>query len=461
MAQSIKKRVFAGVAYTTLEKGVIQVLSLVTFVIVANQLSLKDFGLLHLLFSVVNPGTALALFGIDRLAVSDMAAMRARGQWGRIRRFVREYALSAFAVALALFALAWALRSFLDSFYEADLTMFYFALVVFVLCQAVMNFTSVVFEAHERFDVSFYTKALEAAARLLFVASLFWWVGFSLTSVLWAYIGAKLVTALVSAAFLPFCLTRGGADDSGVESPLREILRKHGKWEMVSSFFLTVSDSLTPWLVNFFVSAEGVALFAFTQKVNSMLTGLMPVRSALFPILVHSITENRERAVVIASKMKKYLFLLYGAVYIAVFLSINQVILLFVAQYEGAGDLVRLAMLRLFIDVFTLGQSTVFYALKQQRLTFALSIVSAVQNVIFQVAFTYLWGVEGLVASWLLVSLLNGLIREYFLIAKLKYSLLNWKAIFVFDDLDRRVITMIAERIFRRTQAKKAVPEEI
>ncbi len=448
MVATLKRRILGGVALNALEQVSTHLFSLVSFFVIVNELSLKDFGLLHLLFTVISPGTVIALMGMDRLMVADIAVYRAQKEFGRIKELVREYSVAVAVVLVLLFAVSWLFKEGISHYYDANLTPFYWALVFLIIGQVVLNLTSVVFEAYERFDFSLAQKTGEALIRTIAVCSLYLWIGFSLHSVLWAYVIAKCVTASVSIFGVAHLFPHEAEVIREYRGILMNIVRKHGKWEMFSSLSLTITDNIGPWLVNFLVSTESVAIVAFAQKVSSIFGALFPVRGTLFPILSHSIATSKELAIVIATKVKKYSMMIAIVFYFGVVLFIRPVIDIFSPQYGAAVMLIDLAMLRIFIDVLTLGQSAVLYSLKKQKLNFALSLASSVMSAVSQLVCILLFGARGVILSSLLVSFLNGAFREYVLITRLHFSLLDWKALVRFDEHDRVLLAQLRTRLF-------------
>lgn len=438
----VLKRILIGTAYTSFEKVSVQLLSLVSFFLIVNNLSLKDFGLLQLLFTVVGPAATISMIGMERIAVSDGAVYRAEKAYATVSRFFREYAVVTTSLLLVVFVCSWFFRGFLSRYYDADLTFFYWSLVFLIIGQIGMNFTSVIFETYEKFNYSLLSKFCESFGRMIVILILFFWFGFTLSSVLWAYVIGKLFATLVSIP-LAYMVIAVPSTDVAPRGVLWGIIRKHGKWEMVSQILGTIAGSIAPWVVKVFISTEAVALFAFVQKVNTLCVSIFPIRSVLFPILSHSIRKNRETAALVATKIKKYLLIAYFAFYVVIFLGIDTVIFYLAPQYQSVAWLVKLTMLHLFVDILTLGQSIVLYALKKQKINFFLTSYGIVTTLLSQIVFTYLWGLGGLVLSWLFVGVTLGLLREYVLRTRLHYSLLHMRELFTYDYYDRFLITYL------------------
>ena len=443
---SMTQRIVRGLWFTILERNFIQASSFVTFFIIVSHLSLKDFGLLQLLFSVIGPGTTIALIGLDRLIVSDIAVLRAQKNEGAIRQLLVEYSVTGSALLGASFVFAWFLKGYLSQFYVTGLAQFYWALVCLVSAQATMNFTSVIFEAYEQFNLSFWTKWCESLVRLSVVASFFLWFSFSLQSILWAYVLAKVVSGLFSVLLLPRVIQKRSTFQKK-QHILLSIFKKHGKWEIISSFVLTISDNIGPWFVNFYVSTEAVALLAFTQKVSTACMSLMPIKSVLFPILSHALGESREKAFLLISTVRKYSFLITCCFLLVSISLIRFPILWFTPQYIDSLMLIRLALLHLFVDVFTLGQSIIFYARKAQKRNFFISIFSAALSIVLQIIGVLLFKAAGVIISWLCVGVIVGIVREYTIHKHLDLPHTSLRSLFWYDARDKEILASIIVQI--------------
>ncbi len=446
----VRDRILSGVTYTAVQTVGIQVISLCTFLITVRQISLEDFGFITLLFTLVSVATTFVGLGIEQLIVADVAVYRAKEAYGVIKKLFREYVVVVVAGLLILFAGAWVLRDFVGQFYDAHVAIFFWILAALICTQTAMNVQGVVFESHEKFSYLLVQNLSEAACRFFIIVSYFFWFGFSLQSVLYAHILAKLGAFIIGLPLAYLILQRNDVTMSR-ESVLWPILRRHGKWESSQALFDTVMNNVGPWIVNVFVSTEGVALYAFAWKINSALVRFLPVRSALFPILVHSIEKSKELACLIITKAKKYLFLVYLLFYCVIFIGAGPVIDTFAPQYHGADMLIRLTMLRLFIDTISLGQSPVFYALKQQKVVFTLALMSRPMLLLGQIIGTYYFGISGNIVGILSATFLFVVIREYILVRRFHFPMMNWKSLFIYDQYD----TMLLNGLLRKFKLSK------
>ncbi len=430
----------------TAGKIVVQVFSVGSFFLIINVLTLKEYGLLQLLFTALGPGTVIAMLGIERLLVADGAVYRSEGKYSVIKKLFAEYAVTTTVLLSVVVVSAWFFHQQLSEYLNFDFGVFYWPVVALLVGQIVMNFCSISYEVYERFDLSVYSAVGEAIARLICIGTLFLFFEITVETVVWAYAVSKLVAG-TGGSFLSLSLLRSYAHTMYEGNVLLSIIRRHGKWEMISKVFQSLSDSFVPWLIAYFTTLEGVAMVTFAQRINSFCISIFPARAVLFPILTHSIATSKDLAAIIASKVKKYLIALYAVFYIVIWVGLDSFIALAAPQYAGASPFVRLALLHLFLDVFTLGQGPAFYALKKQKFNFVMNMYTFVATIITQVLFIYLWGTAGFFLSMLFITASQLGIREYVLITRYNSSLINMRALLTFDEHDRRIFEEAERRI--------------
>lgn len=447
--QRVRHRIFSGLKYTALQKILIQVLSVVTFFLIINSLSLAEYGIYNLLFTIVSVATTITELGINRLVVADIAVYRAREAFSTINKLVREYTLLNVVILLITFVCAWFFKGYVTHFFDTNLEKVYWILVLLITAQVGMNVPQAIFESHEKFAFTFSTIFSESLIRAILIIGIFFWSQLTLWTVLWAYIISKCIGALLS-IFLAAITLKAVSIERDKNSVLYRIFRGHGKWEASKVILSTAAGNATPWIVQFFVGTEGVAIYSFVLKIRSIFIKVVPLRSVLFPIIAHSIEKNWKLASKIITKAKKYLFFLYLVIYGFIFILIDLVVAKFAPQYTGSEYLVMLAMLKIFIDVFSLGQGAILYALKEQKLMFGMGMANMVSITIAQIIFTKTFGIAGAIMSVIVVALFSVVFREYVLAKRFHFPITTWKEFWAFDEYDKLILKQLKARLLKR-----------
>ena len=441
-----RTKILEGILQMSASKVLIKIFSFIGFWVVVSNLSLRDFGLLNLLFALLSPAAAFTMFGLEQLVTADAAYARGQKDESYAKKLLLDYLKLAATSVTALFLAAWLLRSFLDQFYDADLTRFFWSLVLLIVSQLAMNFLSIVFESHQRFDLAAKMFSYEGVLRTLILLSLFYF-GFSLTTVLWSYILAKAIVATFMVRE-----TRGAMRIAGYaprkDNLIFDVIRRHGKWDMIRNISNVTVDNLWPWIVNLFVGAEAVGLYAFAQKIYSTITTAVPFKTVLFPFVVGAISKSHDVAQIIVAKARKVLLIFSAFLALALIFGTPLFVPFFFKEYGGAVFLLQLMSLHLLTEVYSLGQSDVLYAFKQQRLLFFVSMVTIFVRFAMHVICVYLFGVTGMVISWLITTVVSAYLREKAL-QDIGFPLWNMKALLRWDDYDTIILQDIRLKLRR------------
>src|SRR3989338_4694160 len=296
---TLTRKIIEGTVATSLGNILLKFTAFVSFIIITSQLSLQDYCILNLFFTVAGPAAAFSMISLERVVVADAASYRGLGKYGYARKLISDYFKITLVLLTSLLIISWFLKVLLTSYFSLNISAYFWPLAFFVIGQISMNFISVIFEAYERFKSSALFQFGEAFIRFVVVLSLFHF-GFTLLSVFMAYIISKIL---------------------GIAAP---------------------------WLLRITISNEAVGLFSFAQKIYSFISSAFPLTSIIFPIISRSISENVEKTKLIIVKAQKYLLYLYLPMYIAAYVMIGPIIKTFIPHYIAAVLLIKIVLFDLF-----------------------------------------------------------------------------------------------------------------
>ncbi|OHA15162.1 MAG: hypothetical protein A3G52_03470 [Candidatus Taylorbacteria bacterium RIFCSPLOWO2_12_FULL_43_20] len=452
---TLTRKIIEGTVATSLGNILLKFTAFVSFIIITSQLSLQDYGILNLFFTVAGPAAAFSMISLERVVVADAASYRGLGKYGYARKLISDYFKITLVLLTSLLIISWFLKVLLTSYFSLNISAYFWPLAFFVIGQISMNFISVIFEAYERFKSSALFQFGEAFIRFVVVLSLFHF-GFTLLSVFMAYIISKILVVVLS---VPFAMRAINNDsemrfsrepDVPKKNLVWDIIKKHGKWEMVRDFPSKITGIAAPWLLRITISNEAVGLFSFAQKIYSFISSAFPLTSIIFPIISRSISENVEKTKLIIVKAQKYLLYLYLPMYIAAYVMIGPIIKTFIPHYIAAVLLIKIVLFDLFIDAFSVGQSAVLYGLKQQKLSLLINMIMQVIILASQIVLITSLGVVGASISVLVTGFSSYLLRRYILEKKLNFSPASgWRVFFTYDEYDKLIVDKIKNNLFR------------
>jgi O-antigen/teichoic acid export membrane protein len=435
--KSARRRIIEGCITNSAGKLFLKFFSFVSFIIIIKHISLNDYGLLNLLFSVIGPSVAFTMIGLETLIVADAAFYRGQQEIYKARKLLVDYFKTILFLSILLFIFSWLFKDFLSYYYKFNVN-YYWPLFILVIGQISMNYISITFDAYEKFSYSALFQFGESFFRFILIISLLFF-GFSLYSILWVYAGAKILVS--SFGFFYSMSLLGRKEKEITENYIFYTIKRHGKWELIRNIPARVINNIWPWMLRIVSGNEAVGLFAFSQKIYSFVVGVIPLNSILFPVICSSLGKDKNIAFIIIAKAKKYLFILYTLIYIGIFILIKPLINLFAPEYLGSIFIIKVLMLDLYNDVISVGQSAIIYAYKKQKINLVITIINEIIQLLSQFIFSYLFKAVGLALSSLLTGFSAYILRNIVLRKNLKINLhLKFKEIFRIDEYDRMIL---------------------
>jgi len=428
----------------------VRFVSFLIFLIVVNNITLAEYGNLQLLFAVLGPAPAFVVLGLNRVIVSDIARYLGSEKYFRARKLAIDFLKTIFIMSVVMVGLLLLLKGVIDGRSDIDVAPFFLPLVALTLGQIGMNYVSSMLEAHSDFLNASILNLLEVLVRFLLLLTLFYF-HFSIFSVLWVYVFSKIVPPVFYVPVLWRKINKRGINNKMKEKNLLwELVRQHGKWDMLRETVDKTTSNIWPFILRVFASGEAVAIYAFAQKILSFATSLLPVKSVLFPIISSTFAKGQDEAVKIIVRSKKYLLAVYLVIVLVGLIATGPVVEMFARDYTPAVPFVQIMLFHMILEVYSLGQVATFYALKKQKYLFWIGNIIMVSRLLSEVMLIYLFGIWGLIASWFLISFTTYILRDMVLINKLNLHLWMWRSLFVFDEFDKQLLRKIRLKLNKK-----------
>ncbi len=428
-----------------LTRSVVKVMAFGTFLIITRQLNLHEYGYVQLFFSLLGPAGTLTLLNLEKVVTADIAAFVGQGKYEHSRRLIKGYIGYTTVNTVIMLMLAYVGRTLLQPYVSVDLQQYFILMVLLIVGQNGMNLVSVIFTGYERFIAVALIQSGESAFRFVFTVCLFFFGHFSIATVLTIYMASKMAMWILAIPFVIRIVRRSPVQlsDPPITSPFRELLRRHGKWEIGNGILDNVSANIWPWLLQLFIGAQAVGIYGFAEKVVSFINSALPVEPVLLPIMSRSVNEKKEVARIIIMKAKKYLAASYVLIFLVVATTCGWFVERFVPGYAAAIPFIIAMTGGLFLDIYGVGQTSLLYAYKQQRALFGLRWILIVVRLSLQAGLMYLLGMWGLLFSNWAVSWFVYASRERILRRNVNFPLWDWHIFFTFDTYDRMILQLL------------------
>lgn len=457
MKDSFTTLFIRGEALSFFWNAAVKVIGALNSLIVIAALSVRDFGLYHLVIATLGIAAGFIPDMFDDVIFSEMGRKLGEGKKSEVRRLFGEYAMLKIVFALALSALLFA-ASLTGSAYIPEGVAVYFRFLFVLPLVGVLHSLMVLFF---RAKVSFSGLPLDAireAGKLALLVVFFFILGRrSPTEVLLAYFGSQLAALMVLGVWFrrEYRELFSGVPRDGAPR-LRPLLQNYGIWAAARYYVSQLSKNIKPWLVNFFVGIEAVGLLSVATTLYSMVVSIIPLGTLgmLFP----RETVDRERFGHIFRRSMKYaLWVSLGAACAAV-LGGPIAILVFIPKYIPAIPLflILLASL-LFYGGFKVVRMALI-ALQEQKILFLRSLSISLMSPALLVLLLPTIGIAGGALDFVILEAVSLALYYYYLVRSHPELRLVPLMFFSLDEYDRAFFRGLWGQM-RRAFWRKRMPQ--
>lgn len=443
---SLKSKIAQSVFQGFVGGIVVKASSAIGYVLILSRLSIHDYGVFVLLVSLVGPASSIILFSFDRIFVSHFAAALGRRDFSAMKGLFVEYYRASLVMATLFFIGVYLLRNYFTQF-DVYLIRYFWAVCLFVATQISMNMVFLFLEGSQRFKEIWIVQSVESISRTGAVIIACLSISFSVDLVILLYAGAKLIATIVGVLYVRrLHRTYFPAELDRQKGILLSTLKQYGKWDIARNLFEQAVQPLKFLIIKFFVNIESVAIYDFAKNVYSVTSSLFPVKSIIFPAVARSV-HKKEVLYRIVEKSKKYMGVLYIVSFVAILVITPTVVRMIFPQYQGFEYIVYLTVLRLFVDVYKIGQDALLYAFNRQAFMFKVQPFFTAISIILDIVFAKAFGLVGIVISWHLYALITGFVQNRYLFNVVGVAKIKWKDLLRFDNYDKEILLSIVGRI--------------
>jgi O-antigen/teichoic acid export membrane protein len=435
----VARKIITNVVSLSGSNFIARFLSFFSVLLIVRGLSLYEYGILTLAMAVTGPVAALAGFGLDSVFTSDAARYIGEKNYARARKLISEFVKNKIVITLAVLICGWFFRGILEKQYGTIVSTYFIWLAIWVLVQTLRTIADLLAQIYERFVVLSVANVLETVVKLIVVLVFWKTIGLTVISVLWVYIISKFVSFLIVAA--PIYISQRAlakiAPKPEKESVIWDIMKRHGKWEMVRNVLSSVTSSIKPWLIKILLNTESVAIYSFASTIFSVISQLLPMKNVIFPIIVKRINDKNFSSL-LAQKVNKYSVLFYVVVIIAFFIAGDYAVALFFPKYISSVLLIKIMLFNLLITAIGASQNVILYGLRKQKILLFFNDFVIVISRLALLPLLILWfGLPGTAMEMIIAPLLIVIFFEYYLRSKMGITTWRWKDLFIFDRYDK------------------------
>ncbi len=444
---SIARTIGKGVAWTSFGTIADKILMLFNMFLILSYLSVYDYGISKLVFSVLSMMSIILLPGLSSAIIADIGVERGANNHSRAKTIFIQYSLLVSLLSVVAFAVLF-FGAHTAAAWSGNPSIEYFLKIVSfsLLISPLRSISLLIATVEVRFIDQAAYSIVEEAAKAVLLLILFYWLHYGPAGLLLAVVISQLVTVII---FIPRTLSGYRLFSHGVGTGSHrfwELFGQHRKWSVVASGLGTIGQNLQLWIIRFMLGTVAVGLYAFASGMVSNVSSLLPFNNVITSLASRYAEKKKELIRIIRMSIKVQFVL--GTCLLAVAYLCLPVLLWVFPKYQPARELI-LVMLVMLIPLSVSGVITpVFAALKEQFAFVISSFWKTLFTLVANLIFIPLLGFVGIgVAA--IATHIGTTVERYFRL-KRKLPGLSLAGITNIDKKERTFLQSLPSRIFSR-----------
>lgn len=404
-------------------------------------LSVYEYGVYQLVFSVVAISRISLAEGLDSVILNDITReLGAKNRFTASRIFF-EYIL----IRVLLGIIGWLiliLFSYFAQYYFAPLIIRLFWISSFLIIFYVLQSIVFVFlKANLEFSLLGKFSVISEGIKLVLLIFCFYILNFrGIEMIIVSSLGALGLTVFFYLWSLFPAIKKWFRDFPRSENLLmKKIIKTYGKWAILTDFFANFQSSLKLWVIKWFLGTEAVAVYNVAESMVGYLSAPIPFKRALGLVIPRIIT-NRARVSNLFVRGVKYSTIMYLIIAVLGFIFVPIVVNLFLPKYASSLPLFKIMIIVFIFSGMGLMAKTTLFSLRKQKFIFQLSVLKTILILTLNMVFLPVFGILGAAMSYVFSQFILIVIKTLKLREIYKNTPFNFRPLFIIDDYDKLFI---------------------
>ncbi len=426
-----------------------KVLWLATSLIVLKILTVREFGIVELMFSVTAMMSIFSLPGLYGIVLNDVGLEKKNGNYNNIRYLLKQYFMYLFIPSIV----AWIVM-----FFGADIITIRFSTLAGNLIR-IMSFSffvspfwavaQVLLMVESRFSAIALHQLAMAFSKFVFVAVLAFLDSLTVSWVLIAHVAMDYIGLIVVVPSIYFVIKNFGRSEEQVSISLWNIIIKHGKWAIFASYINDSTKSFRLWVIKMMLGTEAVGLYAAAFGMMSQIRTILPLQKILSSIIPQYDVKTSTFNKLVVKGIK---YNLIGSLFLCVVASVFVPVLIYILLPQYIPSIFLFEIMLISMLPVSVGGvlSIVFYALKKQKNLFWANIIRLLSTMVLLPVLIMFFGLYGAAFELTTASLVFVFERLRVIKQELPNIIFSWNSLFKYDKLDLLIVSNIYSRFKNR-----------
>jgi O-antigen/teichoic acid export membrane protein len=428
--------------------------------IVVSSLSLADYGIYKLAFSVFQFFVTFSCEFLNDLLLNEIKVYQAEKNFSYIKKLLKEYFIFRLLMSFVLTALFLIFTYYVGRVAFGGDYLWVKLIAALFLIQSLKAVLTLLLKYYQSFKFVASNIFIYEFSRFSLIAISFLLFGYKTLTML---VGILVLTEIITLVVLLFGAIRAWRKNKlpGSTATLKEIslwilLRRHGKWAALRQVISAVNVNIRPWLVNFFAGAEGVAFYSFALTLLNNFRSI--ISFSAIAVLMPKEINLKERLVKIYFYGSRYLSVLYSVIFLASIFIVPIVINYFFPKYHDSIILYLIMSPSLIVLGFIVLANRVLYIYKKQKILVLIDLFGFIGSTFVLIPSLALFGTLGAALGFMFSQGLYLFLSLKFLYKEEGDFAYRFADYFKINDYDKRMWQKLLQHLklfFRRFNKPK------
>lgn len=454
--ESTKNKVIKGVTFLGVSNIIMRFISFFSVFLIVRSLSVFEYGIVTLFLSLAGPlNSFVSIGGTDDLMVADVSASLGRNDLSRAKSIMWHFFRLRFVLLITALLAVYFFRDLVQEKYGGEIAKYFWLFAFLVSAQFIRNIYIIILNIYEKFSLLSYINIAEVFFRFVLIAAFFASGNLNIYFLIVAYIfGTSLSALIFTGSVVKIWKGLSGVRLAGWKI-IYEILKRHGKWQIIAEILSSPVNAIKYWLIKVFVSVEAIGLLSLANSLFSVLASLVPLRAVALPIVVKK-AHDKPLFVKLLRKLTKYSMIVHMLIILAAQIIIVPLIPFVFPKYTLAIPIFQLLTLRLLFNSTSITQTAAFLAYQRQKFFTFTTFIVLFSVLFLSPPFMLKFGIQGSVLESLISIALITAAREIYLRKRLGVSTLGFRSMFTIDEADK----LIAKEFYLKIKRYLWLPKQ-
>jgi len=433
------KQAFKGNAFFGISNFISKFFVFINIVIILKYLSVYEYGVYKLAFSLFALAGAFLLRGLDGIVLNEASAYLGSKSRPSVKRLLFEYSILKILLSILTWGILFFSANIVADHYNAWIGSYLRIISFLYLSESFITILTVLFKATLNFFIAAFiplvTEIIKLIALLYFIFIHESKLG--VIQVLYSAVIASYFTAIIVFLYFMIIYRSKLALPKQDRFILLRTIRGYGKWAIAKSYISNFPANARLWLIKIFISTEAVAIFCFAESLFAQAKKIIP-RQAFTSIVPRYINDLKHLARIYRSSVKYFLVLFVSVGFVS-YLLVPIGVKIFFPKYIISIPYFQAMLIILVVHALTL-TGVIVYSLRKQKFLFFQPIIEIVLTLALSLIFIPTLGIWGVVIAYILTRILAILILYFYLARYNKMFKIRIKDIFSYKTSDKELI---------------------